>query len=116
MNQLQKFDYLQDDYDAMFEMFWNAGMRKINKKKAKPMFVKVVKSQPISPWEATNRLIDDIQQRLIDEKQFGFDAMHPTTYLNGERWEDEHVKPKVPTKPQEMTIDHILNDRSWAEG
>ena len=115
MNELRQLDYTEFDYDAMFDMFWNAGMRKVNKKKAKPMFIKIVKSQPISPWEATNRIVFDIGQRLR-EKQFGFDAMHPTTYLNGERWDDEHTKPKVPTKPQEMTVQQIMEDTSWAEG
>ena len=116
MNPLKQFDYLEVDYDAMFEMFWNAGMRKVNKKKARPLFIKIVKAQKISAWDATHRLIDDIKQRLIDEKQFGFDGMHPTTYLNGERWEDEHVKAKIPTSPLEMTTQQMLNDRSWAEG
>ena len=105
------------DYDEMFEVFWNAGMRKLNKKKAKQLFLKVIKSQELDPWACTLRLEDDIKQRLIDEKQFGFDRMHPTTYLNGERWEDEHVKEEVPAltaSTRDITTEQQLNDRSWA--
>ena len=105
------------DYDEMFEVFWNAGMRKLNKKKARQLFFKVIKAQQLDPWACTLRLEDDIKQRLIDEKQFGFDRMHPTTYLNGERWEDEHVKEEVPAltaSTRDITTEQQLNDRSWA--
>ena len=104
------------DYDEMFDLFYNAGMRKLNKKKALQAFLKVVKSQDISPWEATQRLVEDVQKRLA-ANQFGFDRMHPTTYLNGERWEDEHVKEEVSSltaSTRDITTEQLLNDRSWA--
>jgi len=34
--------------------------------------------------------------------------MHPTTYLNGERWEDEIDEPKP-------SLINRLTDRSWAK-
>lgn len=72
--------------DDLFEKFWLAGMRKINKKKAKASFKKVMKGRDAVQF--TQELINDIKTRL-EFQQFGFAAMHPTTYLNGERWEDE---------------------------
>ena len=97
--------------DALFEKFWLAGMRKCNKKKAKPLFNRLLKASD-DPQEFTSKLIMDIRSR-ISHKQFGFDAMHPTTYLNGERWEDEIVLPKIEEAQSMTTIEH-LTDRSWA--
>ena len=76
--------------DELFERFWCAGMRKSNKKKAKIAFNRTLKS--ISNKEAfVDSLIVDIRERLQLD-QLGFKNMLPTTYLNGERWEDEKVR------------------------
>lgn len=37
-------------------------------------------------------LAEDIRSRVAG-KQFGFDKLHPTTYLTGPRWMDEIAKP-----------------------
>ncbi len=78
----------------LFERFWLAGMRKISKKKAKPLFNRVLKERNKDVWISAEEFVDflilDIQTRL-QVKQFGFKEMHPTTYLNGERWDDEIV-------------------------
>ncbi|GAM63641.1 hypothetical protein JCM19232_2621 [Vibrio ishigakensis] len=39
--------------------------------------------------EFTEMLVSDASRR-IDLKQFGFDKLHATTYLNNSRWEDEY--------------------------
>jgi len=73
-----------------FNQFWEAGMRKVgDKKKAKSRFVKILRSQKVgTDHDFTQFIVHDIQKRL-NINQLGFDAMHPTTYLNGERWNDE---------------------------
>lgn len=72
----------------LFEQFWHAGMRKINKKKARSLFDRVIKKQEQQEL-FTQYLVTDIQKRL-DLCQFGFSSMHPTTYLNQERWNDDY--------------------------
>lgn len=83
--------------DIAFDLFWEAGMRKVNKKKAKSAFLKKFKenksklkiSSPDEPeLYFANHLVADIKERL-NNKQFGFDNTHPTSYLNGDGWTDE---------------------------
>ena len=79
---------MKSEIDQFFEMFWFAGMVKVNKKKARQIFIKLAKKEEDS-HSFTEKLILDVQKRL-EIRQLGFNAMHPTTYLNGERWEDEY--------------------------
>ena len=88
--------------DELFQRFWLAGMRKCNKKKAKSLFNNLLKKQS-DPELFTTKLVFDIQKRL-DSNQFGFKAMHPTTYLNGERWNDEVIT-------NDRTQGHERNER-----
>ena len=74
--------------DELFEKFWFAGMVKVNKKKARQIFTKLAKKEE-DVFSFTENLIIDVQKRL-EIRQLGFSAMHPTTYLNGERWDDEY--------------------------
>lgn len=95
-----------DDVSA-FEKFWNAGMRKIGKKKTFALFKSKAKEMGIDASELANKLVDDVTARL-QLKQYGFNALHPETYIRNERWEDEYVdnrngvvyeKNKQSTKP-----------------
>ena len=81
---------------AFEEIFWGAGLRKDAKVKAKNAF-----RTKFTAWKKTTRgsadefaqmLADDIRLR-VQAKTFGFDKLLPTSYLNGERWNDE--KPQV---------------------
>jgi len=76
-----------EQVDELFELFWLSGMAKTGKKKALASFKTVMKGKK-EPDLFTNHLINDIKKRL-SSNQFGFSKMHPTTYLNGERWNDE---------------------------
>lgn len=118
--------------DPNFEKFWNAGMRKIGKKKCEALFNTVLKTIKQPPDEFTAMLATDIHKRLSID-QLGFSEMHPQTYLNGERWNDE-VIPNGPIRPGENAAGHRqrgggnststrdrslqedLDDRSWAAG
>jgi len=77
-------------HDQLFYKFWDSGMRKVSKKKAMPLFIKILKASKASPEDFTDVLCKDIQYRL-QANQLGFAQMHPTTYLNGERWKDEII-------------------------
>ena len=80
----------QATLDALFERFWNSGLRKIKKNQARPLFEKAVKNSELEPETFTDQLVLDIQQRL-EGNQFGFSNLHPTNYLNHERWTDEVI-------------------------
>ena len=81
----------QEADEAFESIFWLAGMHKTGKKNAKSAF-----RTQYQEWRRANGgtpeqfamfLAGDIASRI--GKQFGFDKLHPTTYLNGKRWEDE---------------------------
>ncbi|EAB5927265.1 replication protein [Salmonella enterica subsp. enterica serovar Blockley] len=81
-----------EDTDKAFEeIFWCAGMRKAGKKNAASAF-----RTQFREWRKTTRgtasefatmLAEDIACR--NGKQFGFDRLLPSSYLNGQRWNDE---------------------------
>lgn len=73
--------------DDSFNLFWDAGLVKTGKKKAEQVFKSKYK-QAAHPNLFADMLIKDIKTRL-SSGQFGFDKIHPATYLNGERWNDE---------------------------
>ncbi|EAP9738254.1 MULTISPECIES: replication protein [Salmonella] len=76
---------------AFEEIFWCAGMRKAGKKNAASAFRtqfrewrKITKG---TASEFATMLAEDIACR--NGKQFGFDRLLPSSYLNGQRWNDE---------------------------
>lgn len=71
--------------DIMFEEWWKLYPRKVNKKKTYTLFVKIIKSGSVdfdSLINTTTRYVEYLELT----NQF---TMHPTTYLNGERWNDK---------------------------
>lgn len=89
-NYIAQPDEKTSDIDNHFERFWNAGLTKKSKQKAKKSFELAYQrcKSNLSLNDFTNMLITNIQQRL-KAREFGFDRLHPTTYLNQTRWEDE---------------------------
>lgn len=92
--------------DDLFEQFWSAGMVKVNKKKALTVFRAKAKMED-NPKYFAGILVLDIHKRLT-ANQFGFDKMHPTTYLNGERWNDD-IQTNTPVN---QSVD--LSSTNWA--
>jgi len=89
LNPIKTLD--QSAIDQEFDKFWLSGIKKVNKKKSKAMFTSILKKTKDQGWsEFTEILIEDVKSRL-DSNQLGFSEMHPTTYLNGERWRDEII-------------------------
>ncbi|MEI9696039.1 replication protein [Atlantibacter hermannii] len=81
----------QDTDEAFEKIFWLAGMHKTGKKNARSAFrTQYAEWRRVSggtPEQFATFLAGDIAERT--GKQFGFDKLHPSTYLNGKRWEDE---------------------------
>lgn len=104
-----------DQLEVSFDQFWLAGMRKVNKKKAFSAYKSQFKANKknldkVNPeLHFANHLINDVKKRL-DLGQLGFAEMHPTTYLNGERWNDDYPEKRTNTD----FIDHT--DTNWAVG
>lgn len=80
-----------NQYGELFDIFWAAGMRKAAKPAARKAFEKVMRGAE-DPEQFTYNLADDIQKRISID-QTGFTELHPATYLNGMRWEDDHKAP-----------------------
>ncbi len=97
-----------EETDQAFEnIFWCAGMHKTGKKNAKSAFRTQFtlwrKETKGSAGEFAKFLADDIKIRI--GVQFGFDKLHPSTYLNGQRWNDEKPVTAVQqTKQSAITV------------
>ena len=76
-----------------FDVFYSAGLVKKSKVKALSLFKSLVKQMDCDPMEFAELLKSDVQYR-INNNQFGIDKLHPATYLNQQRWTDEHDSEK----------------------
>ncbi|WP_233268452.1 hypothetical protein [Pantoea sp. BAV 3049] len=78
--------------EAFEGIFWCAGLRKDAKVKSQSAFRSKYqtwkKTSQGTPAEFATMLADDIQLRITGQ-QMGIDRLLPTSYLNGERWNDE---------------------------
>lgn len=110
------------DFEVCFSQFWQAGLPKVNKSKAlknfKSSFEKVCSQQPMSLEAFTAMLVNDVKTRL-GLRQFGFDRLHPATYLNNQRWLDEQSPPDEPSAvfpAGNLTGSRFPDDGSWSIG
>ncbi|HGJ5882607.1 hypothetical protein [Arsenophonus sp.] len=98
----------QNPIDLAFEgIFWPQVQRKVGKQSAKSSFKTQFrlwrKETGKTAEQFAEFLVADIRLRL-QAKQFGFEKLHPATYLNGKRWLDD--KPVIQShqlKPQATT-------------
>lgn len=70
-----------------FEEFWNLYPKKVNKKKAKDKFCKICKNE-----ETLKKIMNGLTIQIKSKdwlKENGQYIPHPTTWLHGERWNDE---------------------------
>lgn len=81
----------QETDEAFESVFWCAGMVKLGKQKAvaafRSQFQAWRKESGGTPQQFAQMLAEDIASRT--GKQYGFDKLHPTSYLNGKRWQDD---------------------------
>lgn len=76
--------------NTAFEFFWDTmKLSKKSKQSAEKIFIKLAKSEANAMQFAMN-ISTDTNVRF-NNRQFGFDKLHPATYLNGKRWEDEYT-------------------------
>ena len=84
--------------NTAFEHFWlNMKLAKKSKQSTQKAFIKLAKKE-VDPMSFACFLIADTVTRF-NNQQFGFDKLHPSTYLNGKRWEDEFTIDKQQSKP-----------------
>lgn len=96
-----------------FDVIWDAGLPKVNKSKAIKSFESAFKK-----WKQGNpsktmgdfsmMIANDIKKRL-EINQFGFEKLHPTTYLNNQRWEDE-INPQAIVREDKSSKTDWIND------
>jgi len=79
--------------EEAFSIFYSAGLIKRSKAKAFSTFKSLVKQMECDPLEFAELLSDDIKHR-ISTNQFGIDKLHPSTYLNQQRWTDDYETAK----------------------
>jgi uncharacterized protein YdaU (DUF1376 family) len=79
------------DLNKSFEKVWKQYPSKQNKKKALAAFIGYVKKKTLNVEDFAEYLLKDICERC-NSQQFGFDKLHFTTYVSGERWFDEISK------------------------
>lgn len=72
-----------------FEVFWNEYPRKVAKKKAESVFLKMDVSS-----ETFNQMLTALRKQKAKWKDPKY-IPHPTTWLNQERWNDEDEQEKV---------------------
>ncbi|UBU74811.1 helix-turn-helix domain-containing protein [Pasteurella multocida] len=106
-----------DELENAFDVFWKVYKIKVNKSGALKSFKSAYKkysqkTQKSAPQEFAEMLVCDVQKRL-SLGQFGFDKLHPTTYLNNARWEDEYTQP-AQFKGGQPANDSYQDDGSWA--
>lgn len=73
------------DKDDAFERFWAIYPRHTNKKKAYNSFVKKCNDESVLQ-KMLSAIVDQKETEQWQNEKF---IPHPTTWLNGERWEDE---------------------------
>lgn len=93
-----------------FEVFWSASTKNGSKKKAAGIFASLCKRDKRNPMEFAAMLVDDTAKRLR-AKQYGFDKLHITTYLNQERWSDT-----LPEQPRQQSRHHGLDQLDYGSG
>lgn len=82
--------------DDFFIDFWAAYPRKVDKKRARAAYGKAVKR--VSPGELLEALRPWVRHWAANDPQF---TPHPSTWLNGERWNDE------PSPPARLKVNRV---------
>ncbi|MEZ8192398.1 MULTISPECIES: helix-turn-helix domain-containing protein [Vibrio] len=77
------------ELEPCFDRLWAAYPTKKSKKNSLAKFKSIVTAQSEPPEVFTEMLCRDVETRVAN-RQFGFDKLHLTTYLNQERWNDDH--------------------------
>lgn len=102
-------EYMSDEVEQAFNLFWSAGLKKASKPSGQKAFLAAIKRHKIADVQAfAQKLHDDIAARKRIGTQLGFDALMPSTYLNNDRWEDD-----LPVPAAQQQSPQAGSDRWW---
>lgn len=104
---------IDEQIQEWFERFWAIYPRKVSKKQAKKAWLKVVTDEVLTSKIIQN-VLDRVQAGDWSANEVAF-IPHASTYLNGEKWEDELELPQKQTKTRERSLHDDLTDTSWAK-
>jgi hypothetical protein len=81
---------IKETHDASFGCWWSAVGHKIGKKKAESAWNRIQKAKrwDDAKWAELAKKLTEHQDRLVSN---GASPIHPATWLNGERWEDQSI-------------------------
>jgi len=96
---------LLNDISRKFDQFWAAYPRKKGKGQARTAFEKALTKTDIDTILAGVEAYKEHEDMY--DPQF---IAHPSTWLNGERWEDEHVEARVVPKSP-----YVGSEREWVK-
>jgi hypothetical protein len=92
-----------NNINAQFDEFWNAYPRKKGKGQARKAFEKALEKTDLVTILAG--VASYVANEDLSNPQF---VAHPSTWLNGERWDDEHTEVKVVSKSP-----YVGGEREW---
>lgn len=111
LTQLKKYikkDFDKDYLERAYLTFWQAGLNQTNTVQAEKLFHQLWQDLDKEPMEFAQFLREDIEKRL-SLNQYGFERLHPATYLKNKRWLDEYIVfrkgRKVSLTPLQLQID-----------
>lgn len=85
----------QNDPDGTFDQWWKVYPNKVKKKQARKAWYKNDLNLIV------DKLVADVENRKSNDRQWAEGYVpHPTTYINGERWEDDIQK----STPQQASM------------
>lgn len=109
----------REEAEERFDVFWDKYPRKTDKKKAKAVFLRINPNE-----ELFNTMLSALDEQIkSDQWERGF-IPYPTTWLNGERWNDAVSKApqasptkkygdylqREPVKNDRFGLDYLLED------
>lgn len=87
----------EQEYKGMFSQFWEAYPRKQKKKEAYDKFIKMIKKQP-ALFPKIMKALEQQKNSRQWQKDGGQFIPLPTTWINGEQWNDE-IEVQPPAGP-----------------
>lgn len=103
-------DNVNENIYVYFDAFWKLYPRKVNKKKAKDKFFRICKDE--NTFNAIMRGLKKQMKSVEWQNDGGKYIPHPTTWLNGERWQDEvnETSDDVDSNDMNAIADEIFGD------
>jgi hypothetical protein len=92
-----------------FERYWSTVKNKVGKKQAEKAFKVKAGSEPET---FADKLIADMAERHRIG-QFGFDKLHPATYINNERWTDAYIAGSESGNVKQFGIRDVYEADDW---